>query len=663
MALASALALPMGAEAAPSLLTDSVGPLNEPYGVAVSPDGSAVRIIEAADDAVAFLDPATNSITGADVTVSRSPYFGAFDATGSSLFTANYNDSSVSVVTGRTVVTTISLPTGSNPYLIKPAFGSSKLVTMNQGRGGAPGISVIDTATRTIDRTIAADGSGTDQLTSMAVLPSGSTAWITSQDATYLKSVNLSTGAVTPITPTLAGGQEPRAVFVSPDGATLALITWTTNELILMSAATGAVAHRIALGTVVPWAVAFSPDGASAYLLATQAFRVTPQVRSYAVATGALQTTFTFREGYNLPADGSEEEWFTVSPDGATLFVATVSPDAITTINTVDVRTGRLDLVALPSFGDEFGYMTLNPQGNRLYVTNGRSSGLLAVLATAETPGAPTGVTAAAGDGSARVTWTAPADDGGGAITRYTATASPGGQSCTWTAGELACTVTGLGNGTTYAITVTATNRSGTSAASSAASVTPGRTPGAPTAAKATAGLLRASVTWKAPADTGGGITGYTATANPGGATCTTTGALTCTITGLLNTKAYTFTVKARSAGGESAASTATTAVRPYKKLGMRKPAATSTTIRSQVKTTGPGTITQITTNAKNATVCRTTAKPRQKGTSTLTCTLNRATRTALAKKAQTVTVLTTLLTKQGASFAATHRVTLPKAG
>jgi hypothetical protein len=34
-----------------------------------------------------------------------------------------------------------------------------------------------------------------------------------------------------------------------------------------------------------------------------------------------------------------------------------------------------------------------------------------------------------------------------------------------------------------------------------------------------------------------------------------------------------------------------------------------------------------------------------------------------LKKKAATVTVLTTLRTKQGASFAATHRVMLPKSG
>jgi hypothetical protein len=74
-------------------------------------------------------------------------------------------------------------------------------------------------------------------------------------------------------------------------------------------------------------------------------------------------------------------------------------------------------------------------------------------------PGAPTGVSAVAGNASASVSWSPPAQTGGGPIVGYTVTASPGGASAT-TSGTSA-TVTGLANGTAYTFTVTAASSAG----------------------------------------------------------------------------------------------------------------------------------------------------------------------------------------------------------
>ena len=82
-------------------------------------------------------------------------------------------------------------------------------------------------------------------------------------------------------------------------------------------------------------------------------------------------------------------------------------------------------------------------------------------------PSAPTAVSARAGNKQAKISWSS----SGQAGVTYVARATPGNASCTTT--TTTCTISGLTNGKTYAVTVTVTNSAGSSDPSTSVSVTP----------------------------------------------------------------------------------------------------------------------------------------------------------------------------------------------
>jgi Domain of unknown function (DUF1929)/Fibronectin type III domain/Kelch motif len=191
-------------------------------------------------------------------------------------------------------------------------------------------------------------------------------------------------------------------------------------------------------------------------------------------------------------------------------------------------------------------------------------------------PAAPTSVAATAGDKSAVVTWSAPAN-GGSPITSYTVTPYIGSaaQTATVVTGSppaTSATVNGLTDGTAYTFTVTATNGVGTGPASApSGQVTPTAptVPAAPAGVTATPGNQSATVSWSAPASGGSPITLYTVTPYLAGVAQSATQvsgsppATKANITGLTNGDAYTFTVSATNAVGAGPASAPSPPVTP----------------------------------------------------------------------------------------------------
>jgi hypothetical protein len=153
----------------------------------------------------------------------------------------------------------------------------------------------------------------------------------------------------------------------------------------------------------------------------------------------------------------------------------------------------------------------------------------------------------------------------GGEATNYDVTLSPGGATCNIVAPATTCVISDLDPTIAYTAIVVANNEIGSSHPSEPSSeVTPQtKTPGTPKSPTVVAGINKVTVK-VTPPTVGGTPTNYLVTLSPGGKNCTVVvPATTCDVTGLDSTVAYTASVVAFNADGESDTSGSSAAVTP----------------------------------------------------------------------------------------------------
>ena len=188
--------------------------------------------------------------------------------------------------------------------------------------------------------------------------------------------------------------------------------------------------------------------------------------------TGVTATADNARStvSWTAPSDGgSPISSYTITP-----YIGTTAQTATTIIGSPPATTATVTgLTNGTSY--TFTITATNPIGT------GPESAASAAVTPLSAPAAPTNVAAAAGNGQATVSWTAPSN-GGSVITSYTITPHVGAtaQTATTITGSppvTSTTINGLTNGTTYTFTVTATNAVGTGPASGPSNaVTPAAT-------------------------------------------------------------------------------------------------------------------------------------------------------------------------------------------
>jgi hypothetical protein len=190
---------------------------------------------------------------------------------------------------------------------------------------------------------------------------------------------------------------------------------------------------------------------------------------------------------------------------------------------------------------------------------------------------APAITTAVAGDSQVTVAWTTPADNGGSGISDYIVQFRTDVVGSSWqtfndgVATGTSATVIGLTNGISYRFRVAAITGFGTGNFSvESNAVTPLAPPAAPTGLSGTRGNQQVTLTWTAPANTGGRpVTDYVIqySSNGGGSWITFPDGLssstTATVTGLTNGTAYRFQVAAVTDFAQGAFSAPSIAVTP----------------------------------------------------------------------------------------------------
>jgi YVTN family beta-propeller protein len=220
---------------------------NNPFGVAVTPDGTKAYVANEHSNSVSVINTTTNTRT--DVSGLNLPVGVAVSPDGVKVYVVNFGNSSLAVI-NTTTNNKATVPVGSSPYEVAVTPNGAQAYVTNYGTNN---VSVINTSTNTVTTSVNVGSSPIG----VAVTPDGTKVYVTNYGTNNVSVINTATNTVTA---TVTVGSRPYGVAVTPDGknvyvanfgaGTISAINTTTNTVTAVKVGTGPYAFGQFVGYI-----------------------------------------------------------------------------------------------------------------------------------------------------------------------------------------------------------------------------------------------------------------------------------------------------------------------------------------------------------------------------------------------------------------------------
>jgi len=460
----------------------------------------------------------------------------------------------VSVINGLTNTVTSSVYVGTSVYGVAVNPSTNTVYVTSRFYNGS--VSVINGSTNTVT----SFGAGNNPY-GVAVNPSTNTVYIANFGNNTVSVINGSTNTVTS---TVSVGNNPYGVAVNPSTNTVYVTNQSGSSMSVIDGSTNRVTATVTVGS--------GPDGVAVNPSTNTVYVANSGGNSVSVINGSTNTVTS------TVSVGSGPVGVAVNPSTNTVYVANSGGNSVSVIN------GSTNTVTstVPVGSGDYG-VAVNPATNTVSVANFNGNSV-SVINGATLPQAPSISSSSSGNGSVSLAWSAPSA-GDGQIASYSVAVAPPSDPAITTsvpASQLSATITGLKNGTTYSVIVTAVSSLGAGSPSSPASLTPTAVlPGTPTISSSSAANGSVSLAWTTPSAGDAPIFFYKLVATSGSNTSTAlydASTNSATLSGLTNGMAYSLTVTAISSLGAGSSSSPVSLTPRTLSSAPRSPTATAGT-------------------------------------------------------------------------------------